>query len=78
VLNSELSKAMELAGDVAVQLARNTAIVFEDVQAVLDDVLPGPPLEAVLNDLRCGISSARVHGIVLFGGGDIPSTIHSL
>lgn len=49
----ELDKTMTLGGQIITQMATNAATAIKSAQSEIDKVLPGPPLQAVLTDLRC-------------------------
>jgi hypothetical protein len=46
---------MQLAGGVVVQMATNTAAAVKAAQGALDDAVPGPSVQRVLINLRCGL-----------------------
>lgn len=53
VLGSELSRSVDLAGNVTVEMATKAAEAFKTAQNALDQALPGPSLEMVIGNLRC-------------------------
>lgn len=52
-LASKFDETMQLAGNVVVQMATNTAAAVKAAQGALDDAVPGPSVQRVLINLRC-------------------------